>query len=334
MNKIKISLVIFALLGLLILSAILKPYYSFLTKTLKISPLKTLLSLDSLKTYDNNATILILGIAGANHQGPNLSDSIIVANYNLKTHQFLTISIPRDIWSSTLQDKINTAYAYGEAKQVGGGLKLAKAEIEAVVGIPVQYASVIDFNKFEELIDFLGGIDVNVERSFTDKQFPIAGKEDDECAGDPEFHCRYETVSFTQGKTHMDGKTALKFVRSRHAEGDEGSDFARTKRQQKVLDAIKIKLMLALKKFDLKYYERLYNVVERVISRDMTNQQLSIVAKNILLSRNFTQKEIVLPEDFFIVPDYSLYNGKYVLIPKDKDFSKIHSYVLQVIKKN
>ena len=59
-----------------------------------------------------------------------------------------------DIWSDTLQDKINTAYAYGEAKKTGGGLTLAKAELSNIIGQPVQYAAVIDFSKFETLIDF------------------------------------------------------------------------------------------------------------------------------------------------------------------------------------
>src|SRR3989344_8153965 len=131
---------IFLCLLSVIIVAIFFPYWQFLTKTLKISPIKTLLSLDSLKTYNDQVAILILGIPGENHEGGTLSDSMIVANYNFKTHKSLTISLPRDIWSDTLKDKINTAYAYGEAKLERGGLKLAKAEIEAVVGIPIPYA--------------------------------------------------------------------------------------------------------------------------------------------------------------------------------------------------
>src|SRR3990167_7601650 len=235
-KRIFLFLVLLAIIYLLLTTS---RYYRFLTETLKISPIKTLLSLDSLKTYDDQVTILILGIAGMNHQGGTLSDSIIVVNYNLQTNSLLTISLPRDIWSDTLQDKINTAYAYGEAKQKGGGLKLAKAEIGAVVGIPIQYATVIDFAKFKELIDLLGGIDIDVDQTFKDNQFPITGRENDECNGDTEFKCRYETVSFKKGSNHMDGKTALKFIRSRHADGAEGNDFARNRRQQKILAAIK-----------------------------------------------------------------------------------------------
>src|SRR3989344_4270358 len=292
MFKQKPTAFIFFLLLFLLVVFVLNPYYLFLTKTLKISPLKTLFSLDSLKIYDHQVTVLILGIPGKNYQGGTLSDSIIVVNYNLKTHKLLTISLPRDIWSDTLKDKINTAYAYGEAKQKNGGLKLAKAEVSAVIGIPIQYSAVVDFAEFKEMVDFLGGIDVDIERSFTDNQFPVLGRENDQCGDDQEFKCRYETVSFQKGKTHMDGSTVLKYVRSRHAAGVEGSDFARNKRQQKVLSAVKKELKKSMGKFSLKRWRTIYKTFARLFTRDITNQQMAIILKNIIFSPNFSEKEI------------------------------------------
>ncbi|MBI4008822.1 LCP family protein [Candidatus Roizmanbacteria bacterium] len=323
----KTKIIIFLIVSFILLFFLLKPHYLFLTKTLRISPLKTLFSLGSLRSYDDQVAILILGISGGNHEGPNLSDSIIVINYDLRSHKLITISLPRDIWSDTLKDKINTAYSYGEAKQTHGGLKLAKAEIEAVVGMPIHYAAVIDFDKFKELIDFIDGIDVNIERSFEDKRFPIQGRENDECGGDLEYLCRYETVSFTKGKIHMDGVTALKFVRSRNATGEEGSDFARNKRQQKILEAIKNKLFSKVKTLDLSYLNSLYKVIDKLIIRDIENQQIALIARNILLSRNFSQKQINLSQNFFSVPDPTYYDGHYVLIPKDGNYNKIHHYI-------
>ena len=328
MFKQKPTAFIFFLLLFLLVVFVLNPYYLFLTKTLKISPLKTLFSLDSLKIYDHQVTVLILGIPGKNYQGGTLSDSIIVANYDLKTHQLLTISLPRDIWSNTLKDKINTVYAYGEAKQKNGGLKLAKVEVAAVIGIPIQYSAVIDFAEFKELVDFLGGIDVDIERSFTDNQFPVIGRENDQCGDDDqEFKCRYETVSFQKGRTHMDGSTALKYVRSRHATGVEGSDFARNRRQQKVLAAIKNELKKSMGKLSLKRWKTIYQTFTRLFTRDITNQQIAIMLKNIIFSANFSQKEIVLSPDFFLVPDNTSSNGQYILIPKDGNFKDIHRYI-------
>ncbi len=311
---------------LLFIFFLIRPYYLFLTRTVKISPLKTLFSLNSIKKIDSKTNILILGIPGGSYEGPLLSDSITVAHYDFKTNQLATIGIPRDIWSNTLNDRINSAYAYGEGKMKGGGLKLARAEIGAIIGAPIQYGVVINFQEFRDLIDFLGGVEVNIEKSFTDKKFPIEGKENDECGGDKDYKCRYETISFKKGKTQMDGLTALKFVRSRNAQGEEGSDFARNRRQQLVIDAVWSKVKSTLKTLSLKKYKLLYEKVNKLILRDLTNQQAAILLKNIIFKRKFVHKNLSFPRDFFIVPDYWRYEGKYVLVPKTGDFNDVHEF--------
>ena len=125
----------------------------------------------------------------------------------------------------------------------------------------------------------------------------------------------------------MDGSTALKYVRSRHAAGVEGSDFARNKRQQKVLSAVKKELKKSMGKFSLKRWRTIYKTFARLFTRDITNQQMAIILKNIIFSPNFSEKEIVLAPDFFLIPDNSSYNGQYALIPKDGNFEAIHRYV-------
>lgn len=311
----------------------MRPYYLFLTRTVKISPLKTLFSFNSIKKIDNKTNILILGIPGGNYDGPLLSDSITVANFDFKTNHLITVGIPRDIWSSTLRDRVNSAYAYGEGKIKGRGLKLARAEIGAIVGVPIQYGVVINFQEFKDLIDFLGGVDVVIERSFTDRKFPIESKENDECGGDKDYKCRYETVSFKKGKTHMGGLTALKFVRSRNAEGEEGSDFARNRRQQIIIDAVWDKVKDTLKTLSLKKYKVLYEKADKLILRDLTNQQSAILLKNIIFKGKFVHKNLSLPRDLFIVPDYWRYEGKYVLAPKAGDFKEVHEYATCIFDK-
>lgn len=343
-------------IGLVIVIAVVmvKPYYQFVTKTLKVSPFQALLSLDGLKSYNNQVNFLLLGIAGGDHDGPELSDLIMVANYNLETNQLTTISIPRDIWSDTLQNKINSAYAYGgyaKNKSVFNpkdGLTLAKAEISAIVGMPVQYAGVINFNQFETLINFLGGIDVKIAATFDDYAYPIPDEQikDPTCGhsdaeiktftdtfpSDQEiwkyFPCRYKHIHFDKGTIHMDGTTALIFVRSRHATGPEGTDFAREQRQQKVVEAVKNKLVSLLRTPNLKIYENLYKILDQLIKRDASNQQIAIIIRKILFNKKLTQQKIALTEDLFINPDISdKYNGLWVLIPKDGNFSIIHQYI-------
>ena len=72
-------------------------------------------------------------------------------------------------------------------------------------------------------------MDIFVDKSFVDESFPLESGE-------------YKTVEFVKGQQHMSGKRALDFVRSRHGTNGENSDFARTKRQQKILIAVKDKI--------------------------------------------------------------------------------------------
>jgi len=307
---------------------LIRPYYIFVNDTLSVSVFKLFFTKNSFKNYNNQVNILFLGTASKDHDGPNLSDTIIVVNYDIKANKLATISVPRDIWSETLRDKINSAYAYGEAKKPdGGGFILAKSEISSIVGFPIQYAAVTDYNKFKDLINFLGGVEIEVERSFTDEKFPLNGKENDDCNGDKQYSCRYETVSFEKGKQTMDGETALKFVRSRNAVGPEGTDFAREKRQQKMIEGIIKKTISYLKNSDLKKLEKLYFFLDKAVKRDISNQHLADIAKDFVFGKNYSINKISLEESLFVNPDISSdYDYRWVLVPKNGN-SQIHKII-------
>lgn len=327
--QIIIGLMAVLLLGIVVYAK-LRPYYNFLSQTLKVSPTKAVLGMYDVQKDHDQTNILILGIAGlADHAGTNLSDSITLASYNYTTNKLVTIGIPRDIWSEALRDKINSAYAYGEARQPGdGGMKLAKIEISAILGIPIHYVAVVSFQEFEEIIDFVGGIDIDVQQSFTDERYPIKGKEDDPCVGEPDYDCRYEEISFTKGKQHMDGETALKFVRSRNSEGSEGNDFARNNRQQQVMMALKEKVIDILTSRDLTKIEQLYSYIDSLVVRDISNEEALAMARHIALGKNFEHRTEHLPNGLFEVPDdWEPYDWKYVLIPRDNNTKKLHTYM-------
>ncbi|MBI2622752.1 MAG: LCP family protein [Candidatus Levybacteria bacterium] len=209
-----------------------------------------------LKKTDERMGVLILGVGGERHEGPLLTDTIIYASIDPAKKKIALLSLPRDFWVPDLKAKINTAYAYGEGKRKGGGIILSKAVVEKVLAQPVDYVVRVDFKGFVKAIDMLGGIEVDVEREFDDYEYPVAGKETDACGFEGEefekratasaaleaFPCRYMHLRFEKGRQPMDGETALRFVRSRHAIGVEGTDFARSKRQEKVIEAVKTKL--------------------------------------------------------------------------------------------
>src|SRR5436305_15328462 len=80
-----------------------------------------------IKNKDGVTNMLLLGIGGGTHDGPNLTDTIIFVNINQNTKKVTLVSIPRDLWIPDLQGKINTAYADGQDHGQGKGLMLAKA---------------------------------------------------------------------------------------------------------------------------------------------------------------------------------------------------------------
>lgn len=282
-----------------------------------------------LHPIDGRVNMLLLGIPGGDHEGTDLTDTILVLSFHEKNKTLSMISLPRDIWSDTLKDKVNSAYHYGELKKKGGGLILSKAVVSDMIGLPIQYALVLDFSGFRKVIDLVGGIEVNIPKSFTDPEFPIPGKENDECSGDPEFRCRYEPLHFEAGPLVMNGDLALKYVRSRHAEGDEGSDFARGRRQQEVLLALKSKLMSKDIYLNPGELEKLYGAFDEATDMDMNIGELLTVGKMFMQTPKERTQRISL-EDKLYTPPSSLY-GRYVLLPEES-FEAIHAFVKSSLK--
>ena len=313
------------------------------------------------KETPETINLLLLGIGGGNHDCPNCSDTIIFANLNLASKKVTLVSLPRDIWVTDLKGKVNSAYSNGESKRKGGGLILAKSVIGKITGQNIDYGIVIDFSGFVKAVDLMGGVDVIVDKTFDDYQYPIEGNENDLCGhSDNEvkafsatdsasvtfdldqaqfFPCRYEHVHFDKGLAHMDGETALKFVRSRHAAGSEGTDFARSNRQEEVIKA------LMNKAFSLQIIANptkviaLYNNLKSSIKTDISDNEIDDFIK---LAQKFQHAQIqsavidygdpVTKRPGLLInpPIGSKFNYEWVLVPRagDNNFSEIHSYIM------
>lgn len=284
------------------------------------------------RSIEGRTNILILGKGGVGHDAPDLTDTIIFASFSHQEPQIILISLPRDIWIPTLRAKLNSVYYWGNQRQPNGGIVLSKATVEEIVGQPVHYAAVIDFSGFRKVIDVIGGVEVDVERGFVDERYPIPGREDDLCEGDPEFKCRYETIRFEKGKQIMDGETALKFVRSRNAQGDEGTDIAREIRQQKVITALKDKI---LSREVLLMPKKLFSLKDAILDStetDIDSSAAAIIARRALNARN-NVASYVIPEEFLENPPISpRYDNLYVFIPASGDWSRLQEWVECVLE--
>ena len=263
-----------------------------------------------------------MGKSGADHDGADLTDTMILVSVSTDGNGIKTVSIPRDIWVPEIMSKVNSAYywgkngsAYFSTEETGGGIAFAKKMVGEITGETINYGVVIDFSAFKEIVDALGGITINVENSFTDKLYPIEGRENDLCNGDRTYACRYETIAFSAGAQIMDGTTALKFVRSRHAEGDEGTDIAREARQQKIIGAIKEKVLKPRTYLSIKNIKAFITIANKYIETDMDFPTAGTLARIALRNiDNISQHSF--PEDLLIVPPNRLYNNLYVFIPK------------------
>ena len=286
---------------------------------------------DKLEQIDGRTNILILGKGGAGHEAPDLTDTIMLASVGDDGSGLTLVSIPRDIWIDELRAKLNSAYYWGNQKAEGGGQILAKATVEGIVGVPIQYVVVVDFSGLSKVVDLLGGVEVNVENSFVDEHYPVAGREADLCGGDPTLACRYETVKFEKGIQFMDGATALKFVRSRYAEGDEGTDFARSARQQKVIEAIEKKILSKETYLSPSKVSGLLKLFDESVETDMTDEGFAIVARKLFDSRGKKQT-FVLGEDFLDHPPIGpKYDNLYVFIPKGGNWDEVHMWIRSIL---
>ncbi len=177
--------------------------------------------------------ILLLGIDRRGGKSWNhLTDTIIIVSVDQVNNTVSMLSIPRDLYLEIPgygESRINVANRYGYSNDYpGGGPALLKRTIEQNFQIPIDYYVMVDFDGFTQMIDTLGGIDVNVPRTLHDTMYP------DPRPGDPHA---YTTIHFDAGWQHLDGERALEYSRSRMST----SDFARAARQQQVLLAIREK---------------------------------------------------------------------------------------------
>ncbi len=181
-------------------------------------------------------TVLLVGIDYAPGRSTHLTDTMLVATLDSATGEGAMISIPRDLYGVPLPDgriynaKLNSLMVTASANPGEyplGGPGTLKAAIGDLLGTRIHYFAAIDLDGLRQVIDTVGGIEVSVARTVSD----------------PAFHDPFTNRTgfyLEAGDHHLDGSTALAYVRSRMGVGD--SDFTRAERQQQVLTAIAEKL--------------------------------------------------------------------------------------------
>jgi LCP family protein required for cell wall assembly len=175
-------------------------------------------------------TILVMGTDGGRARGrtdARRSDSLMLLRVDPTTHRLSYLSIPRDLRVEIPgygTSKINAA------SQIGGPA-LTLATVKALTGLPIDHVVVVDFDGFRDLIDAIGGIDVDVPKAILSNTF--------DCPYKPSRCANWEGWRFEKGPQHMDGRRALVYSRVRKNQLDPSdTDITRGTRQQLIADAV------------------------------------------------------------------------------------------------
>jgi polyisoprenyl-teichoic acid--peptidoglycan teichoic acid transferase len=289
--------------------------------------------LDKLQTEgDSRVNILLLGIGGPEHQGGNLTDTIIIASVDTINDSVELLSIPRDLWvriPGNGSQKINAAYQYGLDESDAKGekeiqkdaIELVDKTVSSVTGIKIHYNAVVNFKAFEDVVNALGGVDVNVskENAVTETLW-IEGTS------------RHYYLNVKPGTQHFDGTKALYYARSRYTSAR--GDFDRSERQRLMLVAMKDKAMsLGTYSNPLKVSQLLDSLGNNVYTDfDINDAKCLYKQASEIPSNKIRSLDLVTPPNDLI--GSGNINGLSTLVPKAgvNDYSKIQSFVRNAMK--
>jgi polyisoprenyl-teichoic acid--peptidoglycan teichoic acid transferase len=268
---------------------------------------------------DGRVNVLLLGKGGDTHQGGQLTDTIMIASLDPINNGVVLLSVPRDLWvkpDDLWPMKINAVYnsareqyLYQNPKKIKesetAGIAATERVVEEYLGVKINYYGMLDFTVFEESVNTLGGITVNMPEPYRDPTMLIGGK----------------TLSLNAGPNDLNGGTALGLARSRY--GSDRGDFDRGRNQQLVLLGIKDKVLsmgtfvnpLKISQllstfgnrvntnFSVDDIMRLYEISKNIPNENITNVDLAMEGEAVVTTGSIGGQSVVYP--IAGVDDYS-----------------------------
>ncbi|MBT6068341.1 LCP family protein [Candidatus Peregrinibacteria bacterium] len=271
----------------------------------------------------NHTNFLLLGRGGGIHDGANLTDTIMIASFDINEKKVGVLSIPRDLWVKTeevgdtrINKIVELSLDQGHTEEYG--LELLRSTIEEIIDVPIHYYALIDFKGFEEVIDDIGGVEVEVPEKLYDPFYPKDGTYE------------FEPFSIDAGKRILDGETALKYVRSRKTT----SDFDRARRQNDVLKAAKEKLISTKVLFSKNKLKKLYQTYQDNVSTNLQPYEFIYLGRQ---TSGFNTENIahaVINDDpytiggFVYTPERQYYGGAFVLVPQTNTLEELQRFAM------
>ncbi len=281
---------------------------------------------------DGRVNILVLGVGGAGHDGPDLSDTMMVWSIDPKTKDVAMLSVPRDLYvkipasvkNKSQSGKINSANALG-------GPNVAAKVVENVIGVPIHYYVVVDFSGFKQAVDAVGGVDIDVKQALFDRSYP--------CETGNKY-CPYVQPA---GHIHMSGIQALRYARCRHDEagiGNCGNDYGRAARQQEVIAALRQKALSAGTLTNPIKLNALINAIGEHVKTDLQFgelKKLAAMAKDVNPAKIVNKVLDDAPDSFLVGGVNIIPAAGYIYVPKAGaaqanyfDYSDIQDFVKNI----
>ncbi len=312
---------------------------------------------------EGRINVVVLGMRGKGMEGGGLlADTIMVVSYAPQSNKAAIVSIPRDLYIAERSERINKIYHDGETRQSGGGLEAMKEILQEVTGQPMHYAVALNFAGFRQVVDALGGVEVELEEEFVEpKQFkeervcdghnggvfvvpsgnyqekidhrgkvvaryPLCYNKTNECGG---------VFRVPAGKSVLDGERALCYVRARVT----SSDFDRARRQQEILAALQKKALSIGTLTDFGKINALLDALGNNVSTDMQiweMQRFFELYKQKGFPQVVTQKVLDnSPEGLLYTPEGAGENGSaYILKPRGDNYEQIRKLFAELLNES
>jgi len=281
-------------------------------------------------TADERINLLLLGVAGHGKPGQNLTDTIMIANINLKTNQVALLSLPRDLYvtvpDSDWQTKINAIYQskLNNIKNETEAIEPLLRTVEEITALDLHYYVVLNFDGFKKAIDAIGGVNIANEKDIFDARYP-----------GPNYS--YETFDLKKGFQHLNGDLALKYARERH--DDPLGDFGRARRQQQIIQATKNKLFSTSLLFNIRSVNSLFDALGENVKTNLTSRELESFFE---LSKKLDTDNIINAtidawnKDSLLKVSHIFYGNTpaFILIPRVGNFSEIQDLAQNIFDLN
>jgi len=299
---------------------------------------KLFLQIKKTPTLSPGFNFMILGLDPRNDslEKTDTTDTIILGNLspNFKVN---LIPLPRDLWDYPLNTKINQIYPLSIGKT--GQYSYIQSQYQQLTGEPIDRTLIITTQNLIDLVKIIGGVDVNLDKGFTDTQYPNPAYIASPSAKIP----IYVTVSYPAGLNHLDAANIEAFVRSRKSAqtaAQGGTDIGRIERQQLLIDD----LLNKLKSYDYLHHPQmlfnLYHFFHTDLQTNFTDSDLiSLGLKSYQHLKQINLNKIIMtsgedPKNDLIYHPKTFINSQWVFIPQDKDYHRFQAFIKNSIQGN